>query len=202
MKTKEIILNSLHKIVRKDQYINDLLIAPGSHLDLIKEKKEYLNKEFLFSTMSLERIEALEKELNYKVKAENLEGKRIEIEARWKSSGKCDLIFLQKIADTWDAGKIIVRFNDATIQLGFTGEVQEDYDFLGLKNSIEEVKPAHLGLNFIYNEKINTSLFLNSFMSEELEEDFIEKNKTIDINCYYYNNIFIEIEEVNKNYGI
>ena len=154
MKTKEIILNSLHKIVRKDQYINDLLIAPGSHLDLIKEKKEYLKKEFLFSTMSLERIEALEKELNYKVKAESLEGKRIEIEARWKTTGKCDLELLQQLANNWRNGEVKVTFEDAEIKLKFISIIGIPNDLESFKKVINEAIPAHLGSKYIITYRV------------------------------------------------
>lgn len=153
MKTKEIILNSLHKIVRKDQYINDLLIAPGSHLDLIKEKKEYLKKEFLFSTMSLERIEKLEKELAYKTKNSTLEGKRLELENRWKSNSKCDLELIQMTINTFSNIKAQVKFIDASIAIKFSS-LGVPANIKELTVAIKEIKPAHLDLIFYYKYRI------------------------------------------------
>ncbi len=199
MNSKNKLLSSIHKMFRKDPYIVSLLNAAGIELDKVADKTIQIKKEFLFSTMSMEQVARLENLLNFKTTNTTLEGKRLEIEARWKSSGKCDLILLQSIADTWNTGKIIVRFVNGTIQFGFIGEIQDTYDLKSLQNAIAEAKPAHLGFDFIYSEKINSSLFFNSFISEELEEDFIEKSKIIDINLSYYKGIY---QEVSENYGL
>ena len=202
MNNKEEMIKSLHKLFRKDPYINSILQAAGIDLDKINIETDGIKTEMFFDTMTEKGILIYQKELAYIPKSLTLEGKRIEIESRYKSSGKCDLTLLQRIADTWNAGLIIVRFVNGVIQLAFSGEVQQDYDLKGLKQSIEEIKPAHLGFEFIYSERLDGSLYLNAFNTEEIEEDFIEKNKTIDIECKYYNGVFNEIEEVIENYGI
>lgn len=202
MNNKEEMLRNLHKIFRKDSYITELLKAAGIDLDKISTEADGIKTEMFFDTMTEKGILIYQKELDYIPKSITLEGKRIEIESRYKSSGKCDLILLQKIADTWNAGLIIVRFVNGIIQLAFSGEVQKDYDLQGLKKAIDEIKPAHLGSEFIYSERLDGVVYLNAFNTEEIEEDFIEKNKTIDIECKYYNGVFNEIEEVIENYGI
>ena len=202
MSNKEKMINALHKLFRKDPYISELLKSAGIDLDKQNEELDNIKVEMFFDTMTEKGISIYQKELDYIAKSTTLEGKRTEIESRWKSSGKCDLKLLQTIVDTWKAGTVIVRFVNGILQLGFTGEIEEDYDFDGLKNAIDEIKPAHLGFEFIYSEKLKGLLYLTAFNSESIEEDFIEKNKVIDINCKYYNGVFQEIEEVNENYGI
>ena len=202
MNNKEEMIKSLHKIFRKDPYINEILRVAGLGLDKISEETEQVKNEMFFDTMSEKGVLIYQKELDYIAKSPTLEGKRLEIEARWKSSGKCDLVLLQKIADVWNAGAVIVRFVNGILELAFTSEVQESYNLDNLKSAISEIKPAHLGFEFIYSEEMKGRLFLNAFNSEEIEEDFIEKNKTIDIECKYYNGIFNETEEVFENYGI
>ncbi|MEF2601699.1 MAG: DUF2313 domain-containing protein, partial [Fusobacterium mortiferum] len=150
MKTKDILINNLHKIIRKDEFINAILNPAGLHLDEVKDRMTLLEKEFLFSTMSLERIQELEKELDYKTKATTLEGKRIEIEARWKTTGKCDLELLQTIANSWRNGEIDVKFIDGTIEIVFISLIGIPDDIEVLKASLGEAKPAHLGINFQY----------------------------------------------------
>lgn len=202
MNNKEDMLKNLHKIFRKDPYITELLKVAGIDLDKINSEADGIKTEMFFDTMTEKGVLIYQKELDYIPKSTALEGKRIEIESRYKSSGKCDLILLQKIADTWNAGLIIVRFVNGIIQLAFSGEVQQDYDLQGLNRAIDEIKPAHLGSEFIYSEILDGMVYLNAFNTEEIEEDFIEKNKTIDIECKYYNGVFNEIEEVIENYGI
>ena len=154
MKTKDILINNLHKIIRKDEFINAILNPAGLHLDEVKDKMTLLGKEFLFSTMSLERIQELEKELNYKTKSTTIEGKRIEIEARWKTTGKCDLELLQTIANSWRNGEIDVKFIDGTIEIVFISLIGIPDDIEVLKASLGEAKPAHLGINFQYRYRL------------------------------------------------
>lgn len=154
MKTKDILINNLHKIIRKDEFINAILNPAGLHLDEVKDKITLLEKEFLFSTMSSERIQKLEKELDYKTKSNTLEGKRIEIEARWKTTGKCDLELLQTIANSWRNGEIDVKFIDGTIEIIFISLVGIPNDIEVLKASLGEAKPAHLGINFQYRYRL------------------------------------------------
>lgn len=150
MKTKDILINNLHKIVRKDQFINAILNSPGVHLDELKEKLVLIQKEFLFSTMSLERIQALEKELNYKTESNTIEGKRIEIEARWKTKGKCDLELLQTIANNWRNGEVEVKFINGVIFINFISIIGVPDGVETLIAAITEAIPAHLGINFNY----------------------------------------------------
>lgn len=154
MKTKDILINNLHKIIRKDEFIDAILNPAGLHLDEVKDKMTLLEKEFLFSTMSLERIQELEKELNYKTKSTTIEGKRIEIEARWKTTGKCDLELLQTIANSWRNGEISVKFIDGTIEIVFISIVGIPDNIEVLKAALGEAKPAHLEINFQYRYRL------------------------------------------------
>lgn len=100
MNNRDNLIANIHKLFRKDPYIVALFNSVGIELDRIEDKLSLLRKEYLFSTMSAERIEALEKELAYKTNAKTIELKRTEIEARWKASGKCDVELLQAIANS------------------------------------------------------------------------------------------------------
>ncbi|WP_300343399.1 DUF2313 domain-containing protein [Fusobacterium sp.] len=179
MKTKDILINNLHKIVRKDEFINTILNPAGLHLDKLKNRINLIQKEFLFSTMSLERIKALEKELSYKTNSITLEGKRIEIEARWKTSGKCDLELLQTIANTWKPETVTIKFINGDIQVDFLGGINGDFDLIGLRNALDEAKPAHLWLDLTFEEQQATKIYFKTYNTEEIEEEFIEKNKLI-----------------------
>ena len=154
MKTKDILINNLHKIIRKDEFINAILNPLGIHLDELKEKLILIQKEFLFSTMSLERIQALEKELNYKTESSTIEGKRIEIEARWKTTGKCDLELLQQLANNWRNGEVKVTFEDAEIKLKFISIIGIPNDLESFKKVINEAIPAHLGSKYIITYRV------------------------------------------------
>lgn len=173
MNNENKLLNSIHKIFRNDNYIKSLFKVEGKELDNLIVKADSLKNEFLFSTMSEEMIKEYEKLLNYKTSNLNIENKRKEIETRWKTSGKCDLNLLQGIVDAWRPGVIKLEFINRNIQINYSSNSNIDYDVINIINSINEVKPAHLGINFIYKELSQGKQCLNCFNSIEIEEDFI-----------------------------
>lgn len=59
MNNSQILLNNLHKIFRKDEYIKANMQNAGLQLDKIENKIRLIEKEFLFSTMSHERVKKL-----------------------------------------------------------------------------------------------------------------------------------------------
>lgn len=155
---KDRLLGNLHKIIRSDSFIQEIVEMAGISLSELENKAKLLEKEFLFSSMSLERIEALEKEMAFKTNSPSIEGKRLEIEARWKSSGKCDLQLLQTIANTWRNGEVEVSFANGILQIEFISIVGIPDGVENLKFAINEAKPAHLGINFKYRYRFWSNL--------------------------------------------
>ncbi len=149
MNNKMEMLNSLHKLFRKDPYINSILEAAGVDLDKISTEVDGIKAEMFFDTMTEKGILIYQKELAYPPKSTFLEGKRLEIEARWKTTGKCDLKLLQKIADTWRNGEIEVQFKNAVIKIKFISLIGIPDDLEALKHSINEAKPAHLPIEYL-----------------------------------------------------
>lgn len=199
MNNSQILLNNLHKIFRKDEYIRANIQNAGLQLDKVEDKIKLIGKEFLFSTMSYDRVKKLEKELDYKTKSDTLEGKRLEIEARWKTSGKCDIELLQIIAETWQADTVEVKFIDGNLEIEFLSAINADYDLRGLKNSLDEAKPAHLWFDLTFTEQLKASMYLNCYTTEEIEQDFIEREKEVTLRANYKESIWMEVEE---EYGI
>ena len=149
MNNKEEMLKSLHKLFRKDPYINELLKAAGIDLDKISIEADGIKTEMFFDTMTEKGVSIYQKELDYIPKSTSLESKRLEIEARWKVTGKCDLKLLQRIADTWRNGEIEVKFENAVIKIKFISLIGIPSDLEVLKFSINEAKPAHLPIEYI-----------------------------------------------------
>lgn len=147
MKNKDNLLQNLHKIVRDDPYIIALFQSVGIELDKLDKKLKLINNEYLFSTMSLTKINLLEKILNYKTKAKSIEYKRLEIESRWKTQSKCDIELLQNIAETYKVNTCIVKFIEAGININFISPLIPK-DINNLVKAINEAKPAHLPIGF------------------------------------------------------
>lgn len=84
-RNNEKLISIIHKMFRKDPYILALFESWGITLDELESKLRLLSQEYLFSTMSNERIKELEKELAYKTMSNTLEGK----EQRLRRVGRC-----------------------------------------------------------------------------------------------------------------
>lgn len=150
MNNKEKMLNSLHKLFRKDPYINELLKSSGEDFDSSEEKIESIEKEMFFDTMTSIGIKIYSKEMDYIPQSQNLEGQRTEIEARWKTSGKSDLKLLQTIADTYRNGEIKVLFINGVLDIRFISLVGIPDNIEILMKLIDEAKPAHIPYKYSY----------------------------------------------------
>ncbi|MGL6063772.1 MAG: putative phage tail protein [Fusobacteriaceae bacterium] len=148
------IIKNLHKIFRKDLYINSLLGSAGSKLDELSNKANDLEKEYWFDTMSGIGIAIMENQMNYKCLGESIEEKREDIEGRWKISGKCDLELLRVIANSWRNGQVAIMFKKAVIEVTFISIVGIPLDIEALKKSIGEAKPAHLPINYNFRYRV------------------------------------------------
>ena len=144
------LLKNIHKIFRKDNYIDNLMEVSGKELDGIENKIEQLGKEFFFDTMSHIGIAVLENQLDFETTRNSIEGKREQLEARWKTAGKCNLELLKIIANSWRNGEVSVLFTNATIEITFISIVGIPNNIEALKRSLGEAKPAHLPINYTF----------------------------------------------------
>lgn len=148
------LLKNLHKIVRKDKFVQSLLSPTSLALQNIEDKISAISKEFDFSTMSIEKIHRLEKEMAYITTSKTSEGKRTELEARWKIKGKCTLKLLQDIANTWRNGQTEITFVNGMILVKFISITGIPDDLEQLKFALEEAKPAHLGIEYSFKYRV------------------------------------------------
>jgi hypothetical protein len=197
MNSKDKLLSSIHKMFRKDPYIVSLLNAAGIELDKVANKTIQIKEEFLFSTMSLEQVARLENLLDFKTTSASLEGKRLEIEARWKSSGKCDLELLQTIAEAWKADTVKLSFKKGVIIVDFLGGMNIDYDMTGLRNALNEAKPAHLPLLLTATEQYQTTTYFGGFLQENEKIDLtnMETNDSMIENTIIYAGAVMGVNE-------
>lgn len=148
------LLKNLHIIVRKDNFVQSLLSPTELLLHNIEDKILAISKEFNFSTMSMDKIKLLENEMAYKTSSKTLEGKRTELETRWKIKGKCTLKLLQDIANTWRNGEAEITFVDGIILVKFISITGIPNDLEQLKYALEEAKPAHLGIKYSFKYRV------------------------------------------------
>jgi len=170
---KDSLIKNIHKIFREDKYLNSLFYSYGKELNTLDLKTFAVSREYFFDTMSIIGINIMEKELDFNTSG-TIEDRRSQIEARWKTSGKCDIDLLQDIADSWRYGEASVDFRNAKIVVTFLGITGVPEDFENLKISLEMAKPAHIPIEFVIKLRTHgqlrayTHVFLSQFTHLEL----------------------------------
>ena len=145
-----ILLKSMHKVYRTCAYMKSFFQATASVLSRLYIVILRLYKIFFFSEIDEETCSYWEKELKILNPADTIENRRSEIRAKWLASAKTNLSAIQRVCDAWKYGKVQTFFKDGIIDVKFVSDFGIPDDIDRLKNSISEVKPAHLGYELSY----------------------------------------------------
>lgn len=148
----DLLISHLHKLYRADPYIHELYDSVGIEMDNIESIINDLEKEFYFDTMTESvGIPLFENLLSFKTDPiESVEDKSSQLEARYKSNGKCDLDLIRAVCNSWKNGDIQVQLIDGDISIKFVGEYGIPKDLENLKKAIGVIKPAQLILVYSF----------------------------------------------------
>ncbi len=142
-------LKRINKLNADDPMTKNIISAIAAEHDLQKGDVEQVLRNLFFDTCSLEMLEFYEKECGITQKAKSEADRRSAVEAKWKSDGKCDIVLLQLIADSWQYGKTSVDYSNSKLVVSFIDKgIPTDVD--GLKAALEEAKPAHIPIEYVY----------------------------------------------------
>lgn len=145
------ILKRLNKLNSDDLMVQDVIKAIGAEMDRTDSAGDRIRTDMIFQTCSEEMVRFWEEKMQIVPKpGQDLDGRRATIEARWKATGKVNVELLQEVADSWKYGKVDVKFNTGNkIEITFNDTLGIPKDTEGLKDALEEVKPAHIPIIFI-----------------------------------------------------
>lgn len=171
---KQELINNLTKLYKNDPYVNEVLTSVGLNMDNIEAELKSLEKEYWFDSMSLFGINIVEKQLDFNTNPKDkIEDKRSQIEARWKANGKVNLNMIQKVCSSWKNGQVKISFTNGKIKLDFNSTYGIPDDLDGLMDILDEIKPAHLGLIYVFKywliEDIKTWT-VEEWQSKSIEE--------------------------------
>lgn len=143
-------LKRMNAINQQDEFVQNVVGAIQTEDDEIRAEITQLLNNLFFDTCSEEMLTIYEKEAGIvPLASQTLDDRRASVSAKWKSTGKCDITQLQTIADSWKFGKVSVDFYNSEIVITFIDKgIPADIE--GIKFSLEEVKPAHLPIRYIY----------------------------------------------------
>lgn len=167
-------LDRIHKLNKADPFVQNIASAIQNEQNEQVLKAEQIILNMFFDTCSVEMLEKYEDECGITQKAEKEEDRRAAVEAKWKTSGKCDIDFLRLLADSWQYGKTSIDYTNDAIVVTFADKgVPTDLE--GLKKALEEARPAHIPIEYIFN--FNTWAELKKFTWAEIKTETWESVK-------------------------
>ncbi len=167
-------LDRIHKLNKADPFVQNIADAIQNEQNEQVSKAEQIRLNMFFDTCTLEMLERYEEECGITQKAEKEEDRRAAVEAKWKTSTKCDIDFLRLLAESWQHGETSIDYINDVIKVTFSSKGIPT-DLNGLKSALEEARPAHIPIEYIFN--FNTWAELKKFTWAELKAETWESVK-------------------------
>ncbi len=151
MNFKDTIKSYINKIYRKDRFTNMILHSVGKELELLEQEIKDFENQLFFDTATNEGLKIYERDLGLKANKQTIDSRRQNVQANWTATrGKVfRLKDIQNICNAWRNGKVSVSFKNGVILLEFNDLYGRPSDLDSVLATIEEIKPAHLPLNYV-----------------------------------------------------
>ncbi len=147
---KEKLLNAIHRLYRKDKWLNDLFNAAGIEIDQLEEYIDDLEAQYFLDTATWS-LDTDERDTGLTAnRGKAYEDRRAALIAKERASGKVDILLLQAVADAWRNGSIEVDFVEGKIQVQFVSGYGIPADLESLQEALDNTKPAHLAIVYIF----------------------------------------------------
>lgn len=147
--SKDQMLAMVHRIFRKDRFHIDLFDAIGYGLDTTRDRADEAYDQ-QFADTATYMLPIYEAQLLLSGEGKSLDDRRAAVIAGWQRGGKVDIIQIQAAANSWRNGATEVDFIGGRIVVRFVSEFGIPTDLEGLKAAIDVIKPAHLGIEYIF----------------------------------------------------
>ena len=135
----------LNKVYRLDKFIEVWLAPISIEIARLYNQVSAIKNNYFFDNLDNDGCRHYEKLLGLVTdESVSLEDRRSRIQAKWLSNNHNNIALIQSVCDSWKNGEIEADFIDGKIQIRFVGSFGVPSDLESLKESINEVKPAHL----------------------------------------------------------
>lgn len=150
MSFKDIIKGYINRLYRKDTFTNEFLNAVGLELDYTEKSIKDFESQLFFDTATDYGLKIYERDLAIVNTKTLLSERRQNVQANWIAvRGKVfRLQDIQNICNAWKNGKVSVSFKKGVILLEFNDIYGRPSDIDSLLLTIENIKPAHLPLEY------------------------------------------------------
>lgn len=143
------IINFINKIFRNDDISKHIAKISETELENIEIKIIDIQSNIFLNTATW-GMSIFEKELDIEYTEDKTpEERKAIISAKWRGAGKLTLELIQDTVKAYTPNVVTVRFN-GTIILDFSDKIGKPNNLDSLMKSIEDIKPAHLGVEYIF----------------------------------------------------
>lgn len=151
---KEYLLSLINKLYRTDPWLNNLFDAAGMALSEVGAYVDIVWNDYFFDTCSETRLRDYEKEAAIVLPGgQTLDERRSQLQAKWQGASKCTLEAMQAVCNAWRDATIKLEFINGRIRVIFISPIGVPPDLNALQNALEEVKPAHLAIEYQFMYK-------------------------------------------------
>lgn len=159
------LISRINKLNANDPFVRILMSAIQSDLDEQLKNAMQTGKGVLFDECSEAVLRIYEKEAGVTPQSTSLADRRSAVMAKWISDGVPSLKMIQKVADSWSLGKTRCSYTNLVISVEFADKGIPT-GINDLMAAIEDVKPAHIAVNYIYRyntwNDVNTMTWANA----------------------------------------
>lgn len=180
MTIKDDIIKLINAVYRNDDFINDFTEALRIVFQRLIDFCDTVKDNHFFDRLNENGLIWWEARLNIIPSAiQTLDDRRATVQAKYLSNGHNEIKLIQKICDSWKNGEIEADFVDGKIQIQFVSSFGIPSDLDSLKESIEEIKPAHLAFEFLFKylliENIHEVMIIEKFETMNIDNFTFEK---------------------------
>ncbi len=143
------IINFINKIFRNDDITKHIARISQTQIENVEIKITDIQSNIFLDTATW-GMSIFENELDIEyIEDKTLEERKAIISAKWRGAGKLTLELIQDTVKAYTHNVVNVRFN-GTIILDFSDKIGKPNNLDSLMKSIEDIKPAHLGVEYIF----------------------------------------------------
>lgn len=151
MTIKDDIIKLINAVYRNDDFINDFTEALRIVFQRLIDFCDAVKDNHFFDKLDENGLIWWEVRLKIIPSAtQTLDDRRATVQAKYLSNGHNEIKLIQKICDSWKNGEVEADFVNGKIQIKFIGMYGIPSDLDSLKESIEEIKPAYIPLEWKY----------------------------------------------------
>jgi len=150
--TENVIKNN-NKLYRKDPFVIALCHAAGSEMEKAIAKLDESGQQMFFDTMTETGVALFEGYLHIEPPAgADLDARRQNVQANWLAvkGKKFSVKMANEVCEAWDRGGVNVVFEEGILKVNFTKTYGVPQYFEAIAKTMDDIKPAHLGLEWIF----------------------------------------------------